>query len=205
MIKYNGKHMSEQKQNAGIYHTVIRILKPIAWLLFRPRFEGKENIPASGPVILASNHCHLSDPAFVVTATPRIVRYLAKRELTDSVLGPIYRAMHVIPVDRKGNAHESLVQAEEVLKNGDVIGIFPEGTRNRTVPGGLLPFKYGAVRMARDTKAQIVPIALVSKGIPLFSDYRIRIGEPYMVGEDADLNEENKKLRDRIQELIDRD
>ena len=197
--------MSEKKQNAGIYHTVIRILKPIAWLLFRPRFEGKENIPASGPVILASNHCHLSDSAFVVTATPRIVRYLAKRELTDSVLGPIYRAMHVIPVDRKGNAHESLVQAEEVLKNGDVIGIFPEGTRNRTVPGGLLPFKYGAVRMARDTKAQIVPIALVSKGIPLFSDYRIRIGEPYMVGEDADLNEENKKLRDRIQELIDRD
>ncbi len=197
--------MSEKKQNAGIYHTVIRILKPIAWLLFRPRFEGKENIPAAGPVILASNHCHLSDPAFVITATPRIVRYLAKRELTDSVLGPIYRAMYVIPVDRKGNAHESLVQAEEVLKKGDVIGIFPEGTRNRTVPGGLLPFKYGAVRMARDTKAQIVPIALVSKGIPLFSDYRIRIGEPYMVGEDADLNEENKKLRDRIQELIDRD
>ena len=58
MIKYNGKHMSEKKQNAGIYHTVIRILKPIAWLLFRPRFEGMENIPASGPVILASNHCH---------------------------------------------------------------------------------------------------------------------------------------------------
>ena len=92
---------TQKKQEKDFYHTMIRIFKPLAWLLFRPRFEGTENIPATGALILASNHCHLSDPAYIVTATPRIIRFLAKKELTDSILGPIYRGMHVITVDRK--------------------------------------------------------------------------------------------------------
>ena len=57
--------------------------------------------------------------------------------------------------------------------------------------------------MARDTGARIVPIALISKGIPLFSNYRIRIGKPYTIEKDADIEEENKKLRSLIQDLID--
>lgn len=173
-----------------------------AYLLYRPKYKGKENIPDKGGVILASNHIHLGDPAFVLLSTDRVVRYMAKKELHDSPLGFMYRSANTIPVDRQHGAHDSLMAAETALNQGEVIGIFPEGTRNRLIPGGLLPFKIGAVKMAKETGAAIVPIGYTSGGRPFLDPYRIVIGEPYYIDKDADLEEENEKLRAKVQELL---
>ena len=83
-----------------------------AYLLYRPKYKGKENIPDKGGVILASNHIHLGDPAFVLLSTDRVVRYMAKKELHDSPLGFMYRSANTIPVDRQYGAHDSLMAAE---------------------------------------------------------------------------------------------
>ena len=174
----------------------------LAHLVYRPKFIGKENIPESGPVILASNHAHLPDPIFVLMSTKRVVRYLAKKELLESAMGPVYKAACTIPVDRQHGAHDSLIAAETALKHGEVIGIFPEGTRNKNRFKTLLPFRIGAVKMARDTGAQIVPIALISRGKPFIHPYRIVIGEAYFISEDSDLEKENEILRDRICQLF---
>ena len=173
-----------------------------ARLVYRPRYKGKENIPQEGAVILASNHIHLCDPVFVLLSTRRMVRYLAKRELHDSSLGFIYKAANTIPVDRQHGAHDSIAAAETALKQGEVIGIFPEGTRNRQPEKGLLEFKYGAVKIARDTGALLVPIGYTSKGRPFLDPYRIVIGEGYRIGPDADLEAENEKLRNKIADLL---
>ena len=191
------------RRNTKAYHNWIKVAVPLAYLVYHPSFKGKENIPTEGAAILASNHCHLPDPTFVCIATKRVVRYLAKKELFESKFASFFRTMHTIPVDRTGGAHNALVAAEEVLRGGHIIGIFPEGTRNRKIPGGLLPFKYGAVAMARDTGAPLVPIALKSKGIPFISSYKVVIGEAYTIDKDADLDKENERLRNKVQELLD--
>lgn len=176
----------------------------LAHFLYRPIFYGLENIPEEGPFILASNHCHLPDSGFLLISTPKVVRFLAKKELHDSLMGPIYKAACTIPVDRKNGARNSLAAGEEVLRRGGIIGIYPEGTRNRHKPGELLPFKYGAVKMAASTGAKIVPVALISKARPFIDRYRIVIGTPYQISADADIETENEKLRQKIYELLHR-
>jgi len=192
------------RKDKGAYYFWRTLCIIPAYLFYRPVYQGKENIPESGAVILAANHIHLPDPAFVLLSTRRVVRFLAKKELHDSILGFMYRSANTIPVDRQHGARESLSAGEEALRRGEVIGIFPEGTRNKTLPGSLLPFKFGAVKMAKETSAPIVPMAYFSKGRPFLDPYRIVIGEAYHIDKDADLVEENEKLKNKIQELLNR-
>ena len=190
------------RENTFWYYFWRFLFPPIAYLVYRPKFKGRKNIPAKGGVILASNHIHMPDPCFVLMCTGRVVRYLAKRELLDSKLGLMYRGLQTIPVDREAGAHNSMLAAEYALNKGEIIGIFPEGTRNRNKPGKLLPFKYGTVKIASVTGAPIVPIALMSKGRPFLDDYRINVGEPYYVDKDADLEKENEILKEKIYDLM---
>ena len=190
-----------RKRNAG-YHIWRFILRPLAYLVYRPKFYGRENIPEKGGVILAVNHIHMPDPIFVIISTKRIVRFLAKKELLESALSPIYRTMATIPVDRDGNSHNTIMASEYALKEGEVIGIFPEGTRNRNKPGDLLPFKYGAVSMASKLSVPIVPIILKSGGRPFLDGYKVIIGEAYLIDKDSDLDKENERLREKMLELM---
>lgn len=190
-----------RKRNAG-YHIWRFILRPLAYLVYRPKFYGRENIPEKGGVILAVNHIHMPDPIFVIISTKRIVRFLAKKELLESALSPIYRTMATIPVDRDGNSHNTIMASEYALKEGEVIGIFPEGTRNRNKPNDLLPFKYGAVSMASKLSVPIVPIILKSGGRPFLDGYKVIIGEAYLIDKDSDLDKENERLREKMLELM---
>ena len=190
------------KDEKGWYYFWKAFFTPVALLIFRPKIYGKENIPEEGGVILACNHIHMADPAYLVLSTKRVVRFLAKRELLDSILGSIYKGLCAIPVDRKNGAHNSLVAAEYALNKGEVIGIYPEGTRNRNNPLNLLPFKYGTVKLASETHAPVVPVGFVSKGRPFIDDYKVYIGKPYYIEKDADLDKENEILREKILELI---
>ena len=112
--------------------------------------------------------------------------------------------MASIPVDREGNSHNTILAAEYALKEGEVIGIFPEGTRNRNKPNDLLPFKYGAVSMAAKLGVPIVPFVLQSKGRPFLDSYKVFIGEAYCIAEDADLDKENEILRNKMLALMEK-
>ena len=111
------------------------ILSPIYKFWYRPKVIGRENIPKDGPVILAGNHIHIMDQCNVIIATKRPVHYMAKKEYFDKKYKEgkfawFFRLAGCIPVDRTIKDESAKSSAIEVLKEGKVLGIFPEGTRN---------------------------------------------------------------------------
>lgn len=178
-----------------------RVLKPAAVFLFRiayrPKIYGKENIPKSGAVVLAGNHKKFWDCFMVMAGTGRCVHFLAKSELFGNFFTKwFFTTAGIIPVHRNRKDKAALDDAEVYLNNGCVIGIFPEGTTNKTTEP-LLPFKFGAVKMAGDTDSPIVPFVI--KG-----EYRLfRRGVeitfyPSVEIDGEKLADENDKLRNLV-------
>ncbi len=113
------------------YKLVRTIAVPTFKLCLKPTIINAENIPETGPVLLCGNHLHVWDQFPVICATKRVTHWMAKKEYFDGKLGPFFKATGAIPVDRFGDPHASTKIAVEYLKNGEVVGIFPEGTRNQ--------------------------------------------------------------------------
>lgn len=182
-----------------ILYWIVKIFgTPIFYLLFWPKYKGKNNIPKGVPIILAGNHKSNFDCAFLVTSTNRVIHFLAKKELLDSKMKIFFKGMGIIPVDRKNKNPKALEDATKCLNNKGVIGIFPEGTTNKTNKL-LMPFKYGAVSMAKKTDAYIVPFAINGK-YKIFGGLTITFGKPYKVKND--LEEENKILMNKVSKLM---
>lgn len=184
-----------------ILYRIVRTLGyPIFLLLYRPEFEGRNNIPKSGSVILAGNHTNNLDAAIMLAGPTRVVHMLAKKELFKSkISNAFFRSMGCIPVDRKIHAENAKSEAIEVLKNNEVIGIFPEGTVNRT-NDIILPFKYGAVSFAKKTGAYIIPFTITGKYKLFRRSIKITYGKPYKVTDDLEI--ENKKLMNIITKML---
>ena len=184
-----------------ILYRIVRTLGyPIFLLLYRPEFEGRNNIPKSGSVILAGNHTNNLDAAIMLAGPKRVVHMLAKKELFKSkISNAFFRSMGCIPVDRKIHDENAKSEAIEVLKNNEVIGIFPEGTVNRT-DDIILPFKYGAVSFAKKTGAYIVPFTITGKYKLFRRSIKITYGKPYKVTDDLEI--ENKKLMNIITKML---
>ncbi len=184
-----------------ILYRIVRTLGyPIFLLLYRPEFEGRNNIPKSGSVILAGNHTNNLDAAIMVAGPKRVVHMLAKKELFKSkISNAFFRSMGCIPVDRKIHDENAKSEAIEVLKNNEVIGIFPEGTVNRT-NDIILPFKYGAVSFAKKTGAYIIPFTITGKYKLFRRSIKITYGKPYKVTDDLEI--ENKKLMNIITKML---
>lgn len=113
------------------YKLVRTVAVPTFKLCLKPTIINAENIPETGPVLLCGNHLHVWDQFPVICATKRVTHWMAKKEYFDGKLGPFFKATGAIPVDRFGDPHASTKIAIEYLKNGEVVGIFPEGTRNQ--------------------------------------------------------------------------
>ena len=184
-----------------ILYRIVRTLGyPIFLLLYRPEFEGRNNIPKSGSVILAGNHTNNLDAAIMIAGPKRVVHMLAKKELFKSkISNAFFRSMGCIPVDRKIHDEYAKSEAIKVLKNNEVIGIFPEGTVNRT-NDIILPFKYGAVSFAKKTGAYIVPFTITGKYKLFRRNIKITYGKPYKVTDDLEI--ENKKLMNIITKML---
>ena len=184
-----------------ILYRIVRTLGyPIFLLLYRPEFEGRNNIPKSGSVILAGNHTNNLDAAIMLAGPRRVVHMLAKKELFKSkISNAFFRSMGCIPVDRKIHDENAKSEAIEVLKNNEVIGIFPEGTVNRT-DDIILPFKYGAVSFAKKTGAYIVPFTITGKYKLFRRSIKITYGKPYKVTDDLEI--ENEKLMNIITKML---
>ncbi len=175
-----------------IFYRVVR--GPITALfkaVYKPAIVGKNNIPERGRIILAGNHTNYFDCLLVASATKRCVHYLAKDELMKGPLKFIFKGLGIIPVNRRQKDKAALEKAEEILRDEKLIGIFPEGTINRT-DDIIMPFKFGAVKMAKDTDTAIVPFVISGKYKPFKRSVKIRFFESFKAAEN--LEETNNKL-----------
>lgn len=145
------------------YKIVRPIIKFLMNICFKPTVEGIENIPDKGPIVLAGNHTKWVDAPTLIVTCKRQVHFLAKIELFKGLLKLFMENMGSIPVNRKTHDKGALSSAIDSLNNGNCIGIFPEGTINRTNDKVVLPFKIGAVKMAYETNATIVPFVITGE------------------------------------------
>ena len=181
------------------------LLTPIMRVLFRlyynPKIINKEVIPKEGPILIVGNHKHIYDQCLTIMATKRVIHYMAKKEYFDGKMAWFFKLVGCIPVDRSIKDHNATDKALKVLNSGGAIGLFPEGTRNKTKDVFLLPFKFGTVSMAKKTNATIIPFGLTGDYKFRSKNLTIRYGTPFKVG-DMDLEDANKKLYEEVERLM---
>ena len=144
------------------YRFLYVFIWPLFRLLFHPKVRGRENIPKSGAIIFAGNHKSNLDCVLLATCLWRQVHFMAKDELFRGAAGGFFRALGTIPVNRRIRDASALSEAQKVLDAGGIIGIFPEGSFNRTKET-VMPFKPGAVAIAQRGGAVIVPFAITGE------------------------------------------
>lgn len=196
-----------------VYPPVVAALRAsFAALGLGVRVHGEQNVPRSGGAVLASNHVSYLDFIFVGFAAwkaGRLVRFMAKDEVfRHRVSGPLMRGMKHIPVDRDAGA-AGYALALRMLKAGEVVGVFPEATMSRSFEPKA--FKTGAVRLARATRAPLVPVAvwgtqrlscydrratLRQRGVPI----EAWVGEP--VDPTGTHDDVNARLRTAVVDLL---
>ncbi|HAB67398.1 MAG TPA: hypothetical protein DCE23_08530 [Firmicutes bacterium] len=179
-----------------LYRIVRPIISFLFKFLFRPTYIGLEYLSDSEPLVLGGNHTNNFDCLLLIASTNRVIHFLAKDSLIKGIKAPIFKGMGIIPVNRQIHDKQALNSAIESLKEGKVIGIFPESTINRT-PDTIMPFKIGCVKMAHDTNAKIVPFTITGKYKLFKKSIRLEFYEPYFVNSD-DLTKENEKLMNII-------
>ena len=184
-----------------IFYKIVRpIIKVFFFIIFRPKVIGQENIPKDKAIILAGNHTNYLDCIFLISITKRCIHFLAKHSLYKGIKKPLFKNMGIIPVNRQTKNKKAVQAAEAVLNDHGTIGIFPEGTINRT-NDIIMPFKIGTVKMAKDTNCYIVPFAITGK-YRLFNNHlQITFTKPYKISS-PDLEEENKILMNKVSNLI---
>ena len=193
--------MSKRIKETG-YKFFKPILGPIFKMYYKPTIINAEAIPKEGPILIVGNHKHLFDQCLAIIATKRVIHYMAKKEYWDSPKTRwFFNMVGCIPVNRQIHDSNAKEAAIEVLKNGGAIGLFPEGTRNKTKEF-LLPFKFGAVSMAQKTNATLVPFGIAGDYIKGGKNLVITFGEPFKVAKEESLEEANEKLRNEVGNLI---
>jgi 1-acyl-sn-glycerol-3-phosphate acyltransferase len=165
------------------YRAAAMVVKPLMRTWFRIRLEGAGHIPASGPVILASNHRSNLDPVLLAAAVRRPVAFMAKVELFVWPLGWILRFIGQFPVQRGGIDREALRRTSAVLARGGVLGLFPEGTRG---DGSFASVHPGLAYIVLRERCPVLPVAIFGTErvrrrfgwLPFASPVRIVIGPP---------------------------
>jgi 1-acyl-sn-glycerol-3-phosphate acyltransferase len=201
------------------YGILRAFLTPFLMILFRPKVKGLRHVPASGPLIIASNHLSFSDSIFMPLVVPRKVTFLAKSEYFTSP-GPkgllkklTFIALGQVPVDRSGGrrSEAALITGLKVLAEGKCLGIYPEGTRSPD--GRLYKGRTGIARLAIESGAPIIPVAMFNTEkiqptgtvVPKVMRVKMIFGEPmYFDGDSTDLQylrDVTDQIMSRIQEM----
>ncbi|WP_405495401.1 lysophospholipid acyltransferase family protein [Streptomyces sp. NBC_00096] len=192
------------------------ILGPLLRLLFRPRIEGLENIPADGAAIIAGNHLSFSDHFLMPAILKRRITFLAKAEyftgpgVKGRLTAAFFRSAGQIPVDRSGKdaGQAALREGLGVLSKGELLGIYPEGTRSHD--GRLYKGKVGVAAMALGAGVPVVPCAMVGtfeiqppgQKIPSIRRVTIRFGRPLDFSRYAGMERERAVLRAVTDEIM---
>jgi 1-acyl-sn-glycerol-3-phosphate acyltransferase len=175
-----------------LYEVVHTVVPPVARAIWRPVVEGLENVPPTGPVIVASNHVSFADSLVIPIVAPRKVVFLAKADyftgtgLKGALVRGWFNGIGMVPVDRDDTraAITSLETALEVLGRGEAFGIYPEGTRSRD--GRLYRGRTGVGHLALTSGAPVVPVGLrgteniqpLGTTLPRLAKVTVRFGEP---------------------------
>lgn len=147
----------------------------------RITLEGTENIPEKGGLVLCSNHIHWLDPILIGICVKRKIYFMAKAELfKNKFFAFIIRNINAFPVKRGTADISAIKRSLSIIKNGDILGIFPEGTRSKN--GKLLPAEPGASVIALKTKAPIIPVR-VQGSYSFRGNLRVTIGKPILFEE----------------------
>lgn len=190
------------------------LLSPFFRVLYRYRLINGKNLPPEGQFILCCNHISLKDPIFLAMGQKRQVHYMAKAELFQNrIFAKVITALGAFPVHRGEGDHKAIHTAENLLQQGQMLGIFIEGTRSRT--GELLRPKSGAAMLAYASGAPVVPACISCKGgkkPKIFRRVTVSFGEPLSVrdlglveGTGAEFRNASRKIMECIQALRNRD
>ena len=178
------------------------ILGPFFMWYYNPKVVNKEVLDTiDGPTLIVGNHKHLYDQCMTIVLCKKFVKYMAKKEYFDDWKTRwFFKAVGCISVNRSVKDTEASGQALDHLNKGGIIGLFPEGTRNKT-DKFLLDFKFGTVSMAQKTGATIIPFGITGDYKFRSKNLTIRYGKPFKVG-DMDLAEANEKLYNEVKSLM---
>ncbi|NAZ84223.1 1-acyl-sn-glycerol-3-phosphate acyltransferase, partial [Kineococcus sp. R8] len=168
------------------------LAEPVLKAVYRPWVRGLDRVPASGPVILASNHLSLTDPIFLPVVLRRRITFVAKADLFTGpglrgrLGGAFFRGIGMLPVDRSGGraSQAAIAAAVGVLRAGEVFGIYPEGTRSPD--GRLYRGRTGVARIALESGVPVLPVAMIGteavfprgRLLPRVRRVGVVIGEP---------------------------
>ncbi|SFU09115.1 1-acyl-sn-glycerol-3-phosphate acyltransferase [Arthrobacter sp. ov118] len=191
-IRAAGQTLSGEVAKLFYWFVKTFVLGPVLRLLFRPWVKGLDNVPAEGAAILASNHLSFSDSIFMPVMVPRPVVFLAKAEyftgtgIKGKLTAAFFRLTNQLPMDRSGGAASalSLNAGMDVLRNGSLLGIYPEGTRSPD--GHLYRGKVGVARLALQARVPVIPVAMIGtdkvqpigKRVPNIRRIGMIFGEP---------------------------
>lgn len=186
------------------YDFALSVLRLFCRVFFKYEVIGIENVPLEGNVIIAANHKSNLDPIFVASSmTTREVAAVAKKELFDhKILGFILKKLNTIPIDRENTGISTVKQILRAIKDGYVLGLFPEGTRVKGKEFGQA--KAGLSLFASKGKANVVPISVISS-YKLFSRVKIYIDKPIDMSQyfKAKLtNEDHERISEEIMQVI---
>lgn len=141
------------------YRAAVAMINLLVGILRGMEKQGGENIPTQGAALIASNHIAYFDPLLIGSASPRELYYMAKKELFEnSLFGWLISKFNAFPISRGSFDREGIKRATEVLRAGNALLVFPEGTRSKN--GDLKELKLGVAKLALDTRVPIVPTYL---------------------------------------------
>jgi 1-acyl-sn-glycerol-3-phosphate acyltransferase len=206
----------ELEGGSVFYWLAKAVVGPLLRLIYRPWTRGLDNIPASGPAILAGNHLAVIDSFFLPIMIPRRVVFIAKSDYFDGrgikgrLVAGFMRGVGMVPVDRRGGraAQAALGQALNVLEDGGLFGIYPEGTRSPD--GRLYRGKTGVARLALEARVPVIPVAMIGtdlaqpagKRIPKLKRVGIVVGEPLDFSRYYGLSDDRFVLRAITDEIM---
>lgn len=192
------------------------LLGPLLRLVFRPRIEGLEHVPATGAAIVAGNHLSFSDHFLMPAMLKRRITFLAKKEyftgpgIKGRLTAAFFRSAGQIPVDRTGKdaGQAAIREGLGVLRRNELLGIYPEGTRSHD--GRLYKGKVGVAVMALKAQVPVIPCAMIGtfeaqppgKVIPNIHPVTIRFGEPLDFSRYAGMENEKAILRAVTDEIM---
>jgi 1-acyl-sn-glycerol-3-phosphate acyltransferase len=192
------------------------LLGPLLRLLFRPRIEGLENIPDEGAAIIAGNHLSFSDHFLMPAILPRRITFLAKQEyftgpgIKGRLVAAFFRSAGQIPVDRSGGkaGENALREGLGVLGRGELLGIYPEGTRSHD--GRLYKGRVGVAKMALAAQVPVIPCAMVGtfeiqpagRVVPRIRRVTIRFGKPLEFSRFSGMDGERFVVRSVTDEIM---
>ena len=172
-------------KESKLYRAVVTIIRPFVRILYRLKVVGLENIPAEDGVIICPNHTSNADPVVLAVSLKRQIYFMAKAELfKNKLLGKLFKMVGAFPVERGKGDTSAIDSAEKILKNGEQLGLFIEGTRSKT--DDFLRPKTGCAMIAYKTGATIIPVCITGANehkLKILKMNVISIGEPIKVNQ----------------------